>query len=190
MSAGPGQPKQRIKPGAQNREADHGPGVVRHADGDPRRLRHKRPHNFNHALNRFNLDLWSTHQVKLKLLRLWTVGEEAMAEATIGASLRMMRERRGWTQERLAAEADLSPQAISNIERGVSEPTIATLRVMAGTLGFSIRQFFAADPMPDDDQETLSALKARIEREIQSLTAAELESVLHHIYGIRRFHRY
>ena len=112
-----------------------------------------------------------------------------MAEATIGASLRMLRERRGWTQEKLAAESDLSPQAISNIERGVSEPTIATLRVMAGTLGFSIRQFFAADPTPNDDQEMLSALKARIEREIQSLSGAELESVLHHIDGIRRFHR-
>ena len=113
-----------------------------------------------------------------------------MNEQHIGSSVRAMREHRGWTQEKLAGEADLSVQAISNIERRVSEPTITTLRVIARVMGYAVTDFFDEDAKKvEDDPVRATELRTSLEKEMQSLSAFELESVMHHIQGIRRFHR-
>ena len=54
----------------------------------------------------------------------------------VGARLAALRERRMWTQARLAAEAGVSPTTVSGIERGrISRPHFGTLRKLAGALG-------------------------------------------------------
>ena len=65
----------------------------------------------------------------------------------IGKTVRLMRARRGLTQRRLAAEAELSVPYLSLIERGERTPTLATLEGIADALGLpvTILVFLASD---------------------------------------------
>jgi transcriptional regulator with XRE-family HTH domain len=55
--------------------------------------------------------------------------------STVGRNLVVIRERRMWTQARLAEEAGVSPTTVSGIESGrISRPHFGTLRKLAGAL--------------------------------------------------------
>jgi transcriptional regulator with XRE-family HTH domain len=57
--------------------------------------------------------------------------------------VRRSRDLRGWSQERLAAEAgELRQSLISDIERGKANPTLITLESIAGALGVTVRDLF------------------------------------------------
>jgi transcriptional regulator with XRE-family HTH domain len=59
-----------------------------------------------------------------------------MERQTIGTNLTVIRERRMWTQVRLAKEAGVSPTTVSGIETGrISRPHFGTLRRLASALG-------------------------------------------------------
>jgi transcriptional regulator with XRE-family HTH domain len=59
-----------------------------------------------------------------------------MESSTISRKLMIIRERRMWTQARLAQEAGVSPTTVSGIESGrISRPHFGTLRKLAGALG-------------------------------------------------------
>ena len=59
-----------------------------------------------------------------------------MERQTIGTNLTVIRERRMWTQVRLAEEAGVSPTTVSGIETGrISRPHFGTLRRLANALG-------------------------------------------------------
>src|SRR3712207_7076020 len=59
-----------------------------------------------------------------------------MERNTAGRNLVIIRERRMWTQARLAEEAGVSPTTVSGIESGrISRPHFGTLRKLAGALG-------------------------------------------------------
>jgi transcriptional regulator with XRE-family HTH domain len=64
-------------------------------------------------------------------------GERSGVERrAVGARLAAIRERRMWTQARLAEEAGVSPTTVSGIESGrISRPHFGTLRKLAGALG-------------------------------------------------------
>lgn len=51
-----------------------------------------------------------------------------------GGNVRRCREQRGWTQQRLADEAGLDRSYVSGVERGVRNPTVVTLVVLAKAL--------------------------------------------------------
>jgi transcriptional regulator with XRE-family HTH domain len=53
----------------------------------------------------------------------------------LGANVRRARQERGWTQEDLAAAADMAPVQISRIERGVREIRLTTLTRLLRALG-------------------------------------------------------
>ncbi len=54
----------------------------------------------------------------------------------VGRRLLVIRERRMWTQVRLAEEAGVSPTTVSGIESGrILRPHFGTLRKLAGALG-------------------------------------------------------
>ncbi len=58
-----------------------------------------------------------------------------MERATVGRKLVVVRERRMWTQARLADEAGVSPTTVSGIESGrISRPHFGTLRKLARAL--------------------------------------------------------
>jgi transcriptional regulator with XRE-family HTH domain len=59
-----------------------------------------------------------------------------MERGTAGRKLVVIRERRMWTQVRLAKEAGVSPTTVSGIESGrISRPRFGTLRKLARALG-------------------------------------------------------
>lgn len=56
--------------------------------------------------------------------------------------LRRMRERQGWTQQRLADESGVDRATISQIESGRRSPSIETLEKLAGAMGREMGDFF------------------------------------------------
>ncbi|MCW3839546.1 cupin domain-containing protein [Micromonospora yasonensis] len=65
----------------------------------------------------------------------------------IGDRLHELRTARGLSLRTLAAEAGVSATLLSQIERGVTEPSLATLRRLATVFGESVASLFA-DPAP------------------------------------------
>lgn len=60
----------------------------------------------------------------------------------IGDQLRELRTRRGLSLRALATEAGVSATLLSQVERGVTEPSLATLRRLAGVFGESVAALF------------------------------------------------
>lgn len=67
-----------------------------------------------------------------------------MSMATMAAfheRLRELRHAKGWTQEDLGRAAGLSVFAITKLERGVTNPSWATVKSLAKALGVSVQAF-------------------------------------------------
>ena len=58
----------------------------------------------------------------------------------LGKRIREIRKRQGLSQERLAERASISPQYVSNIERGNENPTLDLLLRVADALKLSLGQ--------------------------------------------------
>ena len=63
----------------------------------------------------------------------------------IGERLRELRIQRGLTQEELADRCELSKGFISQVERDLTSPSIATLKDMLECLGVTLQSFFSDD---------------------------------------------
>ena len=59
-------------------------------------------------------------------------------QPAVGKAIRELRERRGLTQEAVAHDAGITTATLGVIERGLSNPTWATLRRIASALGSSM----------------------------------------------------
>jgi len=66
----------------------------------------------------------------------------------IGTQLRALRTKRGLSLRALAAETGLSPTLLSQVERGVTEPSLSTLRRLADVFGESVASLFDNDTAP------------------------------------------
>ena len=72
-------------------------------------------------------------------------GTPSPIEVDLGGRIRALRLARGETLRRLAAEAGVTESFLSQVERGVASPSIATVQRIARALGQSIAELFAAD---------------------------------------------
>ena len=80
-----------------------------------------------------------------------------MERSTVGRRLVIIRERRMWTQARLAEEAGVSPTTVSGIESGrISRPHFGTLRKLARALGVEPEELLAALPGSEESDATSS----------------------------------
>jgi len=70
---------------------------------------------------------------------------------TVGADLRALRKARGLTLTELAVRLGRSVGWLSQVERGLSEPSIADLRNLAEVFSVSVSFFFAACEVEDGD---------------------------------------
>ena len=61
----------------------------------------------------------------------------------IGNQIKLLRQRRGITQETMAQHFGISPQAISKWERGISTPDIAMLPGISAYFGVTIDELFS-----------------------------------------------
>lgn len=60
-----------------------------------------------------------------------------------GATVRQFRENRGWTQEQLAEQAEMSVTYLGFIERGENVPTLTIILKLAGALDVAPAQLIA-----------------------------------------------
>ncbi len=67
----------------------------------------------------------------------------------LGTRLRELRKSQGLSLRQLAQETNLSATLLSQIERGVTEPSLKSLRLIAGVFGQSISKLFDEDRPPD-----------------------------------------
>jgi transcriptional regulator with XRE-family HTH domain len=75
-----------------------------------------------------------------------------MERSMMGINLAAIREKRMWTQARLAAEAGVSPTTVSGIESGrISRPHFGTLRKLARALGVEPEELVSA-PGADESE--------------------------------------
>ena len=74
-----------------------------------------------------------------------TPAPPATIEVDLGARIRALRLARGLTLRRLAADAGVTESFLSQVERGVASPSIASVQRIARALGQSIAELFAAD---------------------------------------------
>ena len=64
------------------------------------------------------------------------------AQTRVGTRVRELRARRGWTQEALGERAGLSYKFIGEIERGVGNPTVASLGQIADAFAIDVGELF------------------------------------------------
>lgn len=60
--------------------------------------------------------------------------------ARLAKNIRRLRQEKGWSQEELAHEARIHRTYISDLERGVRNPTITIIERLAQTLGVEARE--------------------------------------------------
>ncbi|GAA1140747.1 helix-turn-helix domain-containing protein [Ornithinicoccus hortensis] len=66
----------------------------------------------------------------------------------LGTRLAELRHRRGFTLRGLAAEAGVSPALLSQLENGTTDPSLSTLRKLAGVFDTSIAALFEDPDAP------------------------------------------
>lgn len=67
-----------------------------------------------------------------------------LRQHAVGKSVRRFRLGRGMSVRRLAVLTDFSPSFISQVENGQASPSISSMERIAGVLGVSLGEFFAA----------------------------------------------
>jgi len=88
--------------------------------------------------------------------------------------VREIRADKGMTQQQLAERADLTPEAITRVERGVRVPTLATIGKLAHGLGVAPSELFAA---PTSRREPrLNRHAARVVAKMQDVDEATQEA--------------
>lgn len=73
----------------------------------------------------------------------------------VGREIKRFREERGWSQAKLAVEADMSVSGVSMIENGQRNLTTTTLVKLAGAFGVEVRDLFPLGqaPLPEASEE-------------------------------------
>lgn len=86
------------------------------------------------------------------------------AKKLVGWNIRRLRVERGLTIEELAAEADVAPAYLGQVERGVVNVGIVILGRVAKTLGTRLAELFV-EPLPEaDPPKPLRAGRRRAKR--------------------------
>jgi len=62
--------------------------------------------------------------------------------AVLSANIRKFRQRKGWSQERLAEESGLHRTYVSGVERGTRNPTVEIVGKLAKALGVRVAELF------------------------------------------------
>lgn len=92
---------------------------------------------------------------------------------TIGHRVRLARKAKGLTQEQLSEQAGCTIESISNIERGVSLPTIRTLSRIATLLGVPLRDMF-----PEDEDGSDVEKRIRLNALFHQLSDSDAEAAI------------
>ena len=78
------------------------------------------------------------------------MSQDRLAEH-IGAQIKRLRERHGWTQAALAEKVGLHRVSLAHLERGAKRPSLDMLEKLADVLNIDVRDFFPpkrSEPKP------------------------------------------
>lgn len=76
----------------------------------------------------------------------------------VGNRIRDLRIKKGWTQNRLANEAGVSPTYIYQLENGQKSPTVEYLNHVCFGLGVTLKEFFGEENEKEDLTDVFSSL--------------------------------
>ena len=93
----------------------------------------------------------------------------------IGADFRALRRARGWTLSELAEQLDRSVGWLSQVERGVSEPALDDVRIVAALFSLPVSFFFSHSP---DTPESQYVVRADSRRAMSDDSKGLVESLL------------
>ena len=108
-----------------------------------------------------------------------------MERGTVGRKVAIIRERRMWTQARLAEEAGVSPTTVSGTESGrISRPQFGTLRKLARALGVEPEEFAPSPAIVEGGTPStlslewaMSSGEEEFERELEGASIERLSSL-------------
>ena len=66
--------------------------------------------------------------------------KDEVVQQALGARIRQLREKKGWSQEDFAARSGLHRTFVGNIERGLKNTTILTLLMISKSLGITVAE--------------------------------------------------
>ena len=93
----------------------------------------------------------------------------------VGADFRALRRARGWTLSELAEHLDRSVGWLSQVERGVSEPALDDVRIVAKLFSLPVSFFFSHSP---DVPESQYVVRAKSRRAMSDDNKGLVESLL------------
>ena len=83
----------------------------------------------------------------------------SLIASNLGANVRMLRRRCGWSQADLAERADISIDHVSLVERGARVPSLATLLRLADLFGQPLDAIVGRNPAADWPERTIAILR-------------------------------
>lgn len=101
----------------------------------------------------------------------------------LGQRIRTLREQSGWTQEQLAERADLHPNYIGQIERGLKNVSLDNIHKLAVGLRINLSQLF------NFEDHELPAPSSRIVQMLQQCSNEDLDFLMQHIEQLLNWKR-
>ena len=92
----------------------------------------------------------------------------------IGLRIKRLREAQGWTQNDLAASANISLKHLGELERGRGNPSLKSLQGLTGALGLSLSELFEMD----QEEKSDDALRTEIIKRLRT-AKPEVLRVIH-----------
>lgn len=102
----------------------------------------------------------------------------------LAGQLRTFRRNAGLTQAELATRINRTGEAISNIERGMSQPMLETLIAIAETLEVPLRDFFPSGRFDDSISQNRLKTEAEAMALLRGLTDSQLTVALAQIKAL------
>lgn len=96
----------------------------------------------------------------------------------VSKRLTQLREKKGYTVNKLANMSGISQSFVRNIELAAQNPTVETLTLLCDALGISLRDFF-------DDTTVRSNVDPRLLREISDLSFTQQEKLTEFIRSLK-----
>jgi transcriptional regulator with XRE-family HTH domain len=84
-------------------------------------------------------------------LRTMQHAEDGLDAVELGAIIRGRRQAEGMSLSQLAEQAGVSTSFVSQVERGVANPTLSSLKALVGALNFSVGALLENRPSSDPD---------------------------------------
>jgi transcriptional regulator with XRE-family HTH domain len=94
---------------------------------------------------------------------------------TVGATVRRLRESRGWSLQRLASGAQISKQHLWDIERGAARPNELTIKQLARALGVRVSDLMGETALDESSRPVPPSLREFAAR--RGLGAAQVEAL-------------